>query len=129
MSIGAASNLTRKPVAGSLPGRFDDQFTLRDAGVLTPIELGGQVRSQSMNFSLPEMELTQKASLHLYYHLAAAQAAQSGTVRVLLNSTEVATLTVPRAVDRAALLEQEIALPADLLVHQNQLTFAYGGQP
>ena len=129
MSTGATSNLTLMPVAGSSPGRFDDQFTLRDAGVLTPIELGGQVRSHSVNFSLSEMELTQKASLHLYYHLAATQTAQSGSVRVLLNSTEVATLTVPRAVDRAALLEQEIALPADLLVHQNQLTFAYGGQP
>ena len=114
---------------GRFPGRFDDQFTLRDAGVLTPIELRGQISSHSVDFSLPEMELTEKASLHVYYHLAPAQTAQSGSVRVLLNSTEVATLTVPRPVDRAALLEQEIALPADLLVHQNHLTFAYAGQP
>jgi cellulose synthase (UDP-forming) len=114
---------------GSAPRQFNDQFTLRDAGVVTPIELGGRVRSRSVNFSLPEMELTQKASLHLYYHLAPTQNAQPASVRVLLNSTEVAILTVPRTVDRASLLEQEIALPAELLVHQNQLTFAYGGQP
>jgi hypothetical protein len=36
---------------------------------------------------------------------------------------------VPRTVRPAALLEQEIAVPADLLVQQNQLTFAHAGQP
>jgi cellulose synthase (UDP-forming) len=107
--------------------QFHDQFTLRDAGVRDPIELYGRVSSRTVNFFLPQMELTQKANLHVYYHLASGQPGH--VMRVLLNGTEVTTLTAPPAVNRATLLEQEVSLPAELLVHQNQITFTFSGEP
>jgi cellulose synthase (UDP-forming) len=117
--------------SSSLPHQFSDQFhdqfTLRDAGVRDPIELYGRVSSRSVNFFLPQMELTQKASLHVYYHLASGQAGH--VMRVLLNGTEVTTLTAPPVVNRTTLLEREVSLPAELLVHLNQITFTFSGEP
>jgi cellulose synthase (UDP-forming) len=108
------------------PNQFNDQFTLRDTGVRAPIQLYGRVTSHTVNFSLSQTELPQKASLHVYYRLAPNHAGQA--MRVLLNGTEVTTLTAPPDADRAKLLEQEVSLPAELLVHQNQITFVLSGQ-
>jgi cellulose synthase (UDP-forming) len=108
------------------PNQFHDQFTLRDAGVSAPIQLYGRGSSHTVDFSLSQMELTQKASLHVYYHLAPNHAGHA--MRVLLNGTEVATLTAPPAADRTTLLQQEVSVPPELLVHQNQITFAFSGE-
>jgi cellulose synthase (UDP-forming) len=111
-----------------IPGKFSDAFTLRENGVTEPIVLRGRGSARSVKFSLPATKLAQQASLHVVYHLPTSQAMPSTAVRVLLNGEEVGTLSAPPGSANNALLQQDLALPAELLVQQNQLTFALPGE-
>ena len=114
------------PFPSHFPGQFNDSFTLRDTGIKAPIHLQGTLSAQTTHFTLSETELATEASLHVYYRLAANPATAAHVIRVLFNGAEITTLAAPAGM-RHALLEQEIALPAELLVHQNEITFAFSG--
>ncbi len=127
------------PVATSQeqPATFDDTFTLADAGVPDAITLRGADATHTVVFSLPRNQIVKTAAMRLRYRLSPGLLPTVSQIKVSLNGTDIAAIPVdpvppdgPTAPDRAqqpATLEATLALPAELLVRENQLTFEFIG--
>ncbi len=137
----------------NLPGTFNTTFSLADFGITDAIVLHGVDAFQSVYFSVPQTEVVKSANMKLRYHFSPGLLPSLSHLKISLNGTLVATLPVTsppsssrpettpdRTRDSAApgsvvvarnesgtLLEAGFALPADLLVHNNQLTFEFVG--
>ena len=117
-------------VGHSATGQFDNAFTLADAGVPDPINLRGVDASRSVYFSVPRNQLVKSATMRLRYHFSPGLLPGISHLNVSLNGTLVTTLAVnapPNTMGQNAPLEASVNLPADLLVHDNQLTFGFVG--
>jgi cellulose synthase (UDP-forming) len=110
--------------AASQSGVFSSTLSLRDLGVTEPIEMYGLDGFRGVSFILPRDEVAEQASLHLVYRFS-PQAMAAGRLKVLLNGTVFATLQPPRDQE---VVELMIALPAELLVRKNELTFEFLGR-
>jgi cellulose synthase (UDP-forming) len=133
------------PVIGTTapaPGTFNSVLTLSDLGVADTIVLRGIDAYDTVRFSLPETQVVKTATLHLRYHFSPGLIPSLSHLKVSLNGTLFATLPVttqPTAVQPAdgqansirnennALLDSTLILPADMLVHENELTFEFVG--
>jgi cellulose synthase (UDP-forming) len=125
---------SRIPVA---PGSFDTTFQLADFGVDDTIVLRGVDSSHSIYFSLPQTEVVRSATMHLRYHFSPGLLPTISHLKVSLNGTLFATLPVmaqPSASSatitgtaQGALLDANLSVPAEMLVHHNQLTFEFIG--
>ena len=139
-----------RPVA---PGNFDNVFTLSDIGVGDTIVLRGVDAYHSVPFSVPQTQVVKTATLHLRYHFSPGLIPELSHLKVSLNGTLFATLPVtaqPTYVNPAkdlspeqkvaeqqtlnvtrnetnALMQADLTLPAEILVHQNELTFEFVG--
>ncbi|ADW69097.1 UDP-forming cellulose synthase catalytic subunit [Granulicella tundricola] len=139
-----------KPVA---PGAFDNTFQLADVGVPDTIVLRGVDAYHSVFFSLPQTQVVKTAKMHLRYHFSPGLIPDISHLNVSLNGTLFATLPVKTRPDYVnpnsdltpsqkvaeqqvlnvtrnennALLEADLVLPADMLVHSNELTFEFIG--
>ncbi len=139
-----------RPVA---PGNFDNVFTLADVGVSDTIVLRGVDAYHSVPFSVPQTQVVKTATLHLRYHFSPGLIPELSHLKVSLNGTLFATLPVTakpayvnpaqdltpdqkvaeqqvQNVDRNetnALLQADLQLPAEMLVHQNVFTFEFIG--
>jgi cellulose synthase (UDP-forming) len=138
-----------RPVA---PGNFDNIFRLEDVGVADTIVLRGIDAYHSVYFSLPQTQTVKTATMHLKYHFSPGLLPSISHLKVSLNGTLFATIPVrqqpipvitpemtPEQKSAAtqvmnetrgetnALLETDLALPAEMLVHQNELTFEFIG--
>jgi cellulose synthase (UDP-forming) len=102
-------------------GTFDSVFSLADAGVPETIVLRGTDASHTVYFSVPRNEVVKTAELRLRYRFSPGLLAGISHLKVSLNGTPFATL--PATADPDAML----ALPAELLVRDNQLTFEFIG--
>ncbi len=135
------------------PGNFDNIFTLADVGVPDTIVLRGVDSYHSVPFSVPQTQIIKTATLHLKYHFSPGLLPEISHLKVSLNGTLFATLPVqqrqayvsPRADltpeqkvaatpvlnvtrnENNALLEATLTMPAELLVHDNQITFEFIG--
>jgi len=130
---------TARPVSGT----FHNTLALSDLGVPETIVLRGVDASDSVHFLLPQNQIVKTATMHLRYHFSPGLIPSLSHLNVSLNGTLFATLPVtaqpsgvlqsPRdAVDgqRAennALLEATLTIPAEMLVHSNDLTFQFVG--
>ena len=138
------------PVA---PGNFDNAYTLADIGVGDTIVLRGVDAYHSVPFSVPQTQVVKTATLHLRYHFSPGLIPELSHLKVSLNGTLFATLPVvarPAYVNPAqdltpeqkvaeqqtlnvtrnetnALLQSDLQMPAEMLVHQNELTFEFIG--
>jgi cellulose synthase (UDP-forming) len=133
-ACGAQSGPTvAKAYRGQLPsagkpatGQFDNTFTLADEGIRGAIRLRGVNASKSISFSVPRNEVVKTAAIRLRYHFSPGLIAGISQLNVSLNGALVSTFAVqPTASpsENTGLLESTVNLPADLLVHDNQLTF------
>ena len=137
-----------RPVA---PGNFDNIFTLADVGVPDTIVLRGVDAYHSIFFSVPQTQVVKTATMHLRYHFSPGLIPELSHLKVSLNGTLFATLPVlaqPTYVnpdltpeqkvaetsqlnvtrnESNALLEATLTLPAEMLVHSNELTFEFIG--
>jgi cellulose synthase (UDP-forming) len=133
-----------RPVA---PGSFDNNFTLADVGEQETIVLRGVDAYHSVYFSIPQTQVVKTATLKLRYHFSPGLIPALSHLKVNLNGTLIATLSVntppvpqaqraePTADQKAvvirsennALLEATLTLPAEMLVHKNELTFEFVG--
>jgi cellulose synthase (UDP-forming) len=138
-----------RPVA---PGSFDNIFNLADIGVPDTIVLRGVDAYHSVYFSIPQTQVVKTATMHIRYHFSPGLIPALSHLKVSLNGTLFATLAVntpptpqsqrvlspaQRAADQEtlvvtrnennALLEATLTLPAEMLVHQNELTFEFVG--
>ncbi len=133
------------------PGNFDNLFSLADIGVPDTIVLRGVDAYHTVPFSVPQTEVIKTATMHLRYHFSPGLLPSISHLKVSLNGTLFATLPVasrPMALssdlspedktsasqalnitrnENNALLEATLTLPADMLVHQNELTFEFIG--
>jgi cellulose synthase (UDP-forming) len=146
------SSIARAVGNGDIPaGKFDRVFKLSDVNILDTIELRGIDSFVTVRFSLPQTEVVKTATMHLKYHFSPGLLPALSHLKVRLNGSLFATLPVktPPTIDAAnpnprltvqdqqavivahdqnsALLEANIAMPADMLVHDNQLTFEFVG--
>ena len=139
-----------RPVA---PGNFDNMFTLADVNVPDDIVLRGVDSYHSVFFSVPQTEVVKTAMLHIRYHFSPGLLPDISHLKISLNGTLFATLPVtsrPAYVARSgdltpeqklaeqsslnvvrneqgAMLEATLPMPADMLVHNNELTFEFIG--
>ena len=135
-------------------GQFDNVFTIADVGVSDTIVLRGVDSYHSFYFSVPQTEVVQSATMRLRYHFSPGLLPALSMLKVSVNGTlfkvlQVTTqpnyvgvpqdltpeqkvaasesLSVKRAGEDSALLEADIEMPAEMLVHDNQITFEFIG--
>jgi cellulose synthase (UDP-forming) len=139
-----------RPVA---PGTFDNVFSLADVNVSDDIVLRGVDSYHSVFFSVPQTEVVKTAVMHIRYHFSPGLLPDISHLKVSLNGTLFATLPVtvrpayltPQGDltpeqkqaeqnslnisrnEQGALLEADLPMPADMLVHNNELTFEFIG--
>ncbi len=136
------------------PGSFDNIFTLADIGVPDTIVLRGVDAYHSVFFSVPQTQVVKSATMHIRYHFSPGLIPSLSHLKVSLNGTLFATLAVtqqpaPGAVQAAqqadqaasnegqsvsitrsensAIFEATLTMPAEMLVHQNELNFEFIG--
>ena len=134
-------------------GSFDNLFTLADVGVQDTIVLRGVDAYHSIFFSVPQTQVVKTATMHLRYHFSPALLPSLSHLKVSLNGTLFATLpvsmqptvsgvkaeggadqseagqssvTVTRN-ESGAMLQATLTMPAEMLVHQNELNFEFIG--
>ena len=145
--LGATALSAQTSLSGAVsgpPGTFDNLITLSDIGVPDTIVLHGVDAYNTVRFSLPQTQVVKTATLHLRYHFSPGLIPSLSHLKVSLNGTLFATLPVttqPTGViesrtsqtangirsESNALLETTLTLPADMLVHDNELTFEFIG--
>jgi cellulose synthase (UDP-forming) len=122
-------------------GSFDNTFSLSDIGVHDTIVLRGTDASNTVHFSLPQTQIVKTATMKLRYHFSPGLLPALSHLKVSLNGTLFATLavaqpppvpTAPTVADNkgdehSTLLEATLTLPAEMLVHDNVLTFEFVG--
>jgi cellulose synthase (UDP-forming) len=131
---GGAGRETRAqaPAAGETAGApavgtFDHVFTLADAGLPETLVLRGVEASHSIRFWVPRTEVVRTATMKLRYHFSPGLLPGNSQLNVSLNGTLFATLTPAQSDGQSALLEATLSVPADLLKHDNQLSFEFVG--
>jgi cellulose synthase (UDP-forming) len=140
----AAVPPTAPPPPPVVVGNFDNVFSLSDISVPNNIVLHGTDASSTVHFSLPQTETVKTGTMKLRYHFAPGLMPSLSHLKVTLNGTLVATLAVdqPPATPASAgtdtkadnkidqhsgPLEANVPLPAELLAHNNELTFEFVG--
>jgi cellulose synthase (UDP-forming) len=135
-------------------GTFDNTFTLGDIGVNDTIVLRGVDAYHSIYFSVPQNQVVKTATMRLKYHFSPGLQPAVSHLKVSVNGTLFATLPVTSASNYAgqsgdltpeqklagkntlsvtrlneqnALLEATLAIPANLLVRNNEITFEFIG--
>jgi cellulose synthase (UDP-forming) len=133
-------------------GTFDNVFALSEIGVPDTIELRGTDAYHTVHFSLPQTQVVKTATMKLRYHFSPGLIPSLSHLKVSLNGTLFATLAVnaqptaagPRTtsagqratedqtagvtrVENGGMLEATLTLPAEMLVHNNDLTFEFIG--
>ncbi len=141
------------PARATPQGSFDNVFSLADVGVQDTIVLRGVDAYHSVQFSVPQTQVVKTATMHLRYHFSPALLPALSHLKVSLNGTLFATLPVnsqptagsPRVDaggdgaqveegnvtvtrnESSAMLEATLTMPAEMLVHQNELNFEFVG--
>jgi cellulose synthase (UDP-forming) len=126
MAAGCSLHAQRAKPASAIGSSYQSAFSLKELGVLGPIELHGVDSYRSISFSLPLDQIADRATLHLVYRFS-PQAAASGRLKVSLNGTVFATVEAERD-GQNAVLDRTLPVPAELLVRNNQLTFEFVGR-
>ena len=136
------------------PGQFDHVFTLAEVGVPETIVLRGVDAYHSTYFSIPQTQVVKSATMKLRYHFSPGLLPSISHLKVSINGTLFATLPVTtqpntsgvpgdmtsdekkdegsqipvkRLPETSAPVEASLPIPADMLVHNNQITFEFIG--
>jgi cellulose synthase (UDP-forming) len=131
------------PSAPVVPGTFSNVIALSDIGVTDTIVMHGIDAYSTVRFSLPQTQIVKTATMRLRYHFSPGLIPSLSHLKVSLNGTLFATIPVtapPSGViqpsngqantirtENNALLESVLTLPAEMLVHDNELTFEFVG--
>lgn len=150
-----AAGMTAAGAVKAMPaGQFDNVFTLADVGVPDTIVLRGVDAYHSMYFSVPQTQVVKTAVMKVRYHFSPGLLPALSHLKISVNGTlfatlavttqpnyvgepadltseqkvaESAQLSVKRVNETNALLEATLQMPADMLVHDNQITFEFIG--
>jgi cellulose synthase (UDP-forming) len=105
---------------------FQDHQSLQDLGRKKAVVLEGAEAKASVVFTLPSTKLVDTASLLLRYQMNRLPAGATASLSVDLNDVEVAA--IPLSSTSFSPEVSHIALPSDLLVHDNTLAFRLSQQ-
>ena len=105
-------------------GTFRRTLTFKDIGILEPLDFSGAESYQTVHLTLPSSQVVTDAVLSLKYRLSSESLNQSGTLQVILNGSSVDTIPISAAsAVGGGPPAASIKIPAELLVHSNNLTF------
>ncbi|HEY4357235.1 MAG TPA: UDP-forming cellulose synthase catalytic subunit [Acidobacteriaceae bacterium] len=150
LTPGQGEGIQARPVA---PGKFDNLFTLADVSTPETIVLRGVDSYHSVYFAVPQTQNVKTATMRLYYHFSPGLLPMISHIKVSLNGTLFATLPVTHQLrqdtmetdltpqqkldsqhelnttrmEDSALLVANLTLPAEMLIHNNELTFEFVG--
>jgi len=117
-----------KPVANP-EGAYHDRFTLAEAGA-SQIDLHGIDSRTEVYFTLPQTHVVQAAKIHVHTTFSPSLLPQLSHIKLLMNGTVFATVQ-PTPNDRGGTdpkdAQADFAIPPELLVHSNTLTFEFIG--
>jgi cellulose synthase (UDP-forming) len=126
----ATSSATHSALQPELPGETHAFFTLKDVGAEDAIRLQGLDATRSVTFAFPQNETVTAATLRLRYRFSPGLLPGLSQLNVSVNGRLVDTIPVAvsqTALEQGAPLESVIALPAELLVRSNRLSFQFVG--
>jgi cellulose synthase (UDP-forming) len=124
---GSAPAKVNAPVVSQ--GQFRDTFSLGDAGS-AQVELHGIDSSHSIYFTLPQTHVARIAKIHVYYTFSPSLLPQLSHIKLMMNGTLFATIEpTPNASGTTSSQtgETEFTIPAELMVHHNELTMQFIG--
>ncbi len=130
---GATADSTAASAAVVDKSSVKTTLTLNDMGVERVAEMRGPHSYYSVHFALAHTQLPRTASLGLTYHFDRSLAmhagsAPGGTIQVRLNNTPLGTIRAPEhGQDEGEFGFVRMAVPADLLIRDNDLTFEFSG--
>ena len=110
-------------------GQFRDTFSLGDAGS-AQVEMHGIDSSHSIYFTLPQTHVARTAKIHVYYTFSPSLLPQLSHIKLMMNGTLFATIEpTPNASGTTSPQtgEAEFSIPAELMVHHNELTMQFIG--
>ena len=129
-------------------GQFDNIFSLADVSSSETIVLRGVDAYHSVYFSIPQTQLVKTAVMKLQYHFSPGLLPMISHLKVSLNGTLFATIPVVQQpsiigteqndltpeqkissarAENNALMVATLVMPAEMLVHSNELTFEFIG--
>ncbi len=100
---------------------FNDHQSLSDLGLRAALTLNSDHPKANINFILPVIKVVNSADLKVIFHADQFVPNESVDLVLTLNNVEVAALPVSGAGSGSE--PAHVALPADLLVHDNALSF------
>ncbi len=135
------------------PGNFDNTFTLADINYPDTIVLRGVDAYHSIFFSVPQTQVVKTATMRLRFHFSPGLIPELSHLKVSLNGSLFATIPVTQPAtfsgtssdltpdqkvaaeqaqnvtrnENSAMLEATLTMPAEMLVHSNELTFEFIG--
>jgi cellulose synthase (UDP-forming) len=113
---------------GQGPGTFHDTLTLGSLGNPDGLEFRGVDSTANIEFTMPENQVVQQATLNLHYGFSPGLLPQISHMNVLVNGTMVATLPAPVPNGQAQLaMSTTLTLPAELLARTNTLSLQFIG--
>jgi cellulose synthase (UDP-forming) len=110
-------------------GQYRDTFTLNEAGS-PQIELHGIDSRHDIYFTLPQTHVPRTAKIHVYYSFSPSLLPQLSHIKLMLNGTLFATIQPTPGQGSGSDSKEadaEFDIPAELLVHDNDLTIQFIG--
>jgi cellulose synthase (UDP-forming) len=115
------------PVAENVPPVLQS-LSLKDMGLINPIEMRGPHSYYTLKFTLSHALVPRHGSLRLIYSMDPSLDAQTASLKLNLNGSQIAILPPPsRSGPRGGLATIEIPVLDALLVRSNTLTFEFNG--
>ena len=116
-----AATMHRNPAAGE----FEETYDLAALGHPKPVVLRGADGVFRLSFGIPVTKVVSDATLLLRYRAAPELVSGKSLIALVLNGVNVGTISIEQA--SSGISEARVALPADLLGSDNQLTFNLEG--
>jgi cellulose synthase (UDP-forming) len=110
-------------------GQYRDTFTLNEAGS-PQIELHGIDSRHDIFFTLPQTHVPRSAKIHVYYAFSPSLLPQLSHIKLMMNGTLFATIQPTPGQGSGSdskEMDAEFEIPAELLVHDNDLTIQFIG--
>ena len=110
-------------------GQYRDTFTLNEAGS-PQIELHGIDSRHDIFFTLPQTHVPRSAKMHVYYAFSPSLLPQLSHIKLMMNGTLFATIQPTPGQGSGSdskEMDAEFDIPAELLVHDNDLTIQFIG--
>jgi len=129
-TLPGAGTTTLPAVPAATPTAITTRITLKDMGVEQTADMRGLHAYSSVHFALSHTQLPRSATLNLTYHFDRRLAQPSGgvpaTIQVRLNNTALTIIPAPSTPQLRGQFDfVSVAIPSDLLIRDNELTFEF----